>query len=821
MKPITALILALALAFAFTAGASGDTAIDGSGQSVITLAGDAITFEGTGAIVSGSTVTITSAGTYTLRGTLDDGQVIVDTGDDQEVTLVLDGAYITSSTGAPVYIVNADKTVITLADGTANSITDGITYILPDAGSDEPNAAIFSKDDLTINGGGSLAVHANYNDGITSKDDLKITGGSIIVNAVNDGIRGRDSVTVKGGSVSVNAAGDGIQSNNDEDSDKGYISVEGGSVSIVSGADGIQAETNIYVSGGIIDITAGGGSGNAASTNNNGGNGGAPGGMGGPGGFAPSGGQGTRVMGASTMTSTATATTATSGSDSTSMKGLKAGVGVIVSGGTVTVNAADDAINTNDLIGIDGGSLRLSTGDDALHADSSLRINAGDITIPTCYEGIESADIAINGGNIHLTSRDDGVNAVADGTGQSGFDAAGGSLSISGGYLVVDAGGDGIDVNGPITMSGGTVIINGPTDNGNGALDFLNSFSITGGYLLAAGSSGMAQAPGTSSSQCSVMITYASQQAAGTLVHIGTAGGADVLTFAPAKTYQSVVFSSPLLTRGAGYVVYSGGSSTGSATDGVYSGGAYTPGTEIANFTISGTVTSIGSGNAQMPRMNVTMPGNRTGVPAGGTVGNRTWTNPGGLTGNLSGLKSGTVPGSTINSFFQSLISSILGNITGSTPVSPAGTDPGIVPDRIRYLQPGNESTPVIDLLPGSIPESPGETWSAPAPGLSPDFSPITSPGSLYTASTVNSTGSPPGQVMRDLPGGSAVNASQDTPSFNPAFMPGGMRSAPPGGVIGTAWNGGPGNLTEGMAGPPSRIPQGSSGVLLPGGTGI
>jgi hypothetical protein len=183
--------------------------------------------------------------------------------------------------------------------------------------------------------------------------------------------------------------------------------------------------------------------------------------------------------------------------------------------------------------------------------------------------------------------------------GQNNFASSGNNaLHINGGYIVVDAAGDGIDVNGAIDMTGGVVIVNGPTNNGNGALDYDGGFTITGGYLVAAGSSGMAQAPGTSSTQYSVVTTYASAQSAGTLIHIETEDGEDILTFAPTKTYQSVVFSSPELKSGADYVVYSGGSSTGTATDGLYSGGTYTTGTQVAGVTLSSVVTYAGSSGA-------------------------------------------------------------------------------------------------------------------------------------------------------------------------------------------------------------------------------
>jgi hypothetical protein len=178
--------------------------------SYVELQGDSITFDGHGAIVDGNKITVVSAGTYVIRGTLDDGQIIVMTKDKKAVKLILNGVNITCSTSAPVFIINSKKTVITLAEGTENYITDGSSYVFEDGDPDEPNATIFSKDNLTINGNGSLTVKANYNNGIQSKDTLKITGGNINVDAVNDGIKGRDTIAIRDGNITVNAGGDGM-----------------------------------------------------------------------------------------------------------------------------------------------------------------------------------------------------------------------------------------------------------------------------------------------------------------------------------------------------------------------------------------------------------------------------------------------------------------------------------------------------------------------------------------------------------------------------------------------------------------------------------
>ena len=537
-------------------------ATDTSALSHISLVGDSITSEAENTEVEGRVVTITSAGTYRISGTLDDGQIIVDTQDEETVYLVLDGVDITSSTSAPIYVRDADKTVITLADGTENTVTDGDSYVFEEAGSDEPNAAVFSRDDLTINGGGSLTVNANYNNGITSKDDLKITGGEITVNAANDGLKGRDSIAMLDGTITVNAGGDGMQSNNDEAPEKGTITIDGGTLDITAGLDGIQAETSLLVSGGSLTVASGGSS---------------------------SGGE--------------------------SVKGLKAGVNVTVEGGTIEVEAVDDAIHSNDSIVINGGEILLASGDDGVHADSLVEFNGGDLNITTSYEGIESQVIVINDGTIHLVASDDGIN-VSDGSGglgmqaSPGFKSAGTSgdlyLEINGGHIVIAAGGDGIDVNGSGSMNDGVVILHGSAAQGTGSLDVDGMLETNGGFLVGAGGASMAQSPSSASTQYSVLAVLPSTQPGGSLIHMESESGDDILTFTPFGDYQTVVLSSPELENGTTYVVHSGGSSSGTETDGLYADGTYTGGTQVSSFTITGMVT-----------------GESTGMPAFGGGGRR------------------------------------------------------------------------------------------------------------------------------------------------------------------------------------------------------
>lgn len=522
---------------------------------------DLIYATGNGVKINGSTAVIKSPGTYSLSGTLRDGQIIVNSDDDGVVRLIFNGIDIRNSSTAPVYIKDAEKTIIILKENTCNYLQDGRSEL---SDIDEPNAVIFSKDNLSLYGPGELTVVADVNDGIACNDGLIIDGGILNIDAIDDGIRGKDYLVVRDANMVLVTGGDGLKSNNDVNDMKGYIRFESGFASIDAEGDAISSSTDFTLLNGILQLRAGGG----YST-------------------------GRRVV-----------------NDEISTKGIKAGRDIRINNGELTINTYDDAIHADASIDINDGLFNLSTADDAIHAVSDLHIHSGNIHIITCYEGIESTDanITINGGTIHVTSSDDGINAAGGGDSMGGMGgarpgdqtqaASQSTLYMNGGYLQVLAGGDGIDINGSIVMTNGTVLVNGPTEDMNGALDYDSAFEISGGFLLAAGSSGMAQAPGTNSSQCSLLITFNSTLPAGTLVHLESNSGQDIFTFAPQKTFRSIAFSSTELTQGASYSIYYGGSVVGTETDGLYFNGTYSSGTLFQSFTINSVVTMIGtSGN--------------------------------------------------------------------------------------------------------------------------------------------------------------------------------------------------------------------------------
>lgn len=511
-----------------TGGSSSDentaATVTGGDVTTIALSGQSATATGTGAEVTDGVVTITAGGTYVVTGTMTEGRVLVNA-PKEEVTLVLQDASITCSTGSPLYVYKSKATTLYLPEGTASTLTDGTDYTFSDSYSsaeeEEPNACLYSKSDLVIAGSGSLTVNANYNNGITGKDTLFIQKASVTVTAVNHGINGKDSLTIKDADITVTSGGDALRSTYDSDPTLGYLVITGSALKLTAGEDGIQAETTLTISGGTATVTTAGGAGQSIS-------------------------------------------------DDTSAKGLKAGTQVTVTGGTFQLNCCDDAIHSNGDVTISGSSFTIATGDDGMHADDTLSISSGTIDITRSYEGLEGAKVLISGGKISIVASDDGINA-AGGSDQSGFggfgfapDAFGGSgdylIRISGGVVTVNASGDGIDSNGDIEVTGGELYISGPTSNGDGTIDCDGSATITGGIVVAAGSTGMAENFGTASTQGSILVNLSGS--AGQAITLKDSDGDILASFTPAKAFGCVVVSAPGVAQGGTYTIAAGGAST-------------------------------------------------------------------------------------------------------------------------------------------------------------------------------------------------------------------------------------------------------------------
>lgn len=232
-----------------------ETAWNADEATGIVFKSDVINVTGEGAKVSGTTVTIEAAGTYVLSGEMADAQVAVNAGSEDVVRLVFNGLSLSNSNTAPVYGIQSKKIIITLEAGTENTISDASEYVFENQDDDEPNAAIFSKDDLVINGVGTLTVNGNYECGIRSKDDLTVISGNLKIAAQSDGLKGKDSVVIRDGNIDITSGKDGIKSNNDTDSEKGYVWIDGGQITIAAQDDGIQAETRVVINEGQITIT--------------------------------------------------------------------------------------------------------------------------------------------------------------------------------------------------------------------------------------------------------------------------------------------------------------------------------------------------------------------------------------------------------------------------------------------------------------------------------------------------------------------------------------------------------------------------------------
>ena len=515
------------------------TGYDTDGSVRITLNGDSAVSSSSAVRISGSTVILSEEGTYILSGTLNDGMVVVDAGKNAKLQLVLDGVSIHSETSAALYIRKAGKVFLTLAEGSENTLSNGGSFSAIDENSID--GALFSKDDLTLNGSGSLTVTSPGGHGIVVKDDLVFTGGSYTVNAASHGLDVNDSVRFTDAALAVTAGTDGIHVENNDDASLGFAYISGGTLDIQAAGDGISAGADLRIEGGDFHIVTGGGSANAGKNTS-----------------GPAGGHWGR-----NPSSTASA------DDGTSSKGLKASGNLLINGGTFAIDAADDAVHSNSDMTVNGGSFEIATGDDGFHADNSLTVTDGNILITKSYEGLEALHLKISGGDITLTATDDGLNA-AGGTDGSGFGGSRGSdrfggrggrgggssngtLEISGGKLYIKASGDGIDANGTLAITGGYIVVCGPIQGDTATLDYDVSGTISGGTFIGTGAYGMAQT--FSGSEQGVIAVRTGNQAAGTLITLSDASGNTILSHTPELPFAVVILSSPEMVKGETYTL--------------------------------------------------------------------------------------------------------------------------------------------------------------------------------------------------------------------------------------------------------------------------
>ncbi len=478
-----------------------ETDYDESSSVHIELNGSTAEADSDSVQISGSTITITEEATYIISGTLDDGMIIVDAPDTAKLQLVFDGADINSETSAPLYIPEADKVFVTLAEGTENTLSNGGTYTAID--DSNIDSAIFSRQDLPLNGSGNAASESSdswgqWGGGAPGQPGDR--GG-----AGGDGMRGTDP----------GSAGEGESEETPDQStpDQG------------ASGSGESAEALAFTE----SLTA----------------------------------------------SDSDASADTEDDSSTSMKGIKSDGDMMISGGSFTIDSADDSVHTNSSVTVSGGTFEIASGDAAFHGEDTLTISGGTINITESYEGLEALFVNIQDGDITIVSTDDGLNA-AGGTDSSGTtggrdgmfgggggmggepgggmsSSSGGSIEISGGTLDINASGDGIDANGSLAISGGYTVVAGPTQGDTATLDYDTTAEITGGTFIGTGASGMAQT--FSDSEQGVIAVSVGEQSAGTGITLTDKSGNEILSYTPELSFAVVILSSPDITSRETYTI--------------------------------------------------------------------------------------------------------------------------------------------------------------------------------------------------------------------------------------------------------------------------
>jgi len=509
-----------------------DLSWDASSETAIDLSNPTAT---DGVTVEDGTLTITKAGTYKLSGEYQ-GQIKIETADSDAVRLVLDNANITNSSGAALNVVNADEVILYSASGTTNTISDSADYTA--TGEDDPDAVVYSKADLTIAGEGTLKVNGNHEDGIHTSDGLVIASGTLEVNAANTGIKGKDYVDILGGTINVTAQQDGIKSTNDTDEGQGWTRLSNGTVTVNAGDDGFKASRVVEISGGSLTVEQ-------------------------------------------------------------SDEGIEAQY-INVSGGDVNVTSADDGMNaslkTSDSESTDSSANTSDTANQQQNNQQQGSLPGGQQsgTSNQQQQGMGQPP-AMPGGNAQDGKSQNGTT----GTGQQGmgqppqggmpgggggtFEVIDAAINVSGGHVTVNAEGDGIDSNGVTTLSGGTLIVNGPSQGGNAALDTNGDLLLNGATVLSGSTADMFEAPSTNSTSGYLKLTNSSGFEQGSTVQVADSSGKVVANYKVTKSnVQLVLVSSSSIVKGQSYTAYTTTSAVDSNAASLASGA-----TELGSFTAS------------------------------------------------------------------------------------------------------------------------------------------------------------------------------------------------------------------------------------------
>ena len=447
-------LLAALLASALAAGLLPTSACAASdyttaNATLVTLTDSSATAKGkyTGYEIDGTDVSITAAGTYVFSGDCDNGSITVKKGV-TGVTIVLNGLTLTNDDSAAITLNKTAEASLIAAAGTTNTVADT-------EGSSDENAAVKVKSGaaLAIGGTGTLTVDGNAKNGIKGAADAVITVAEVKlnINAVNDGLSCDDELNITGGTLSITAGGDAVKASpdtgdteNPDTTSLGNVTISGGTLTLNATGEGVQADGDLTISGGTFHVKTNGGNTTALTD------------------------------------------------DSASCKGFKAGKTLTVTGGTLTVDSADDALHAGTDVTISGGTLTLATGDDGVHADNDLVIGTKGasststprINITASYEGLEGTTVTVNSGDIDVVASNDGVNAASSTLGEHSDKYA---INIAGGDLYIDAGSDGLDSNNDINITGGKVEVYGADAMMDAAIDYDGTFTLSGGTLFGAG----------------------------------------------------------------------------------------------------------------------------------------------------------------------------------------------------------------------------------------------------------------------------------------------------------------------------------------------
>ena len=472
-----------------------DVTWDSSSEVTIDLSNPTAT---DGVTVSDGVITITKAGNYKLTGTYE-GQIKVEAADSDMVRLILNNATITNSTGAAINVVKADEVVIYTASGTTNTVSDGSSY--SDTASGSPDAAIYSKSDLTLAGEGTLNVEGKYEEGIHTTDGLVIASGTLEVNAANTGIKGKDYVDILDGTITVTASQDGIKATNDTDGNRGWVRLSGGTVNISAGDDGFKAERVLEISGGTLNITQ-------------------------------------------------------------SNEGIEAQY-INILDGTVNVTSSDDGINasystttTTDSTSTESASTSTTQTAQTTQGNQNSAPQAPSGSAGQAPPGGQAPSGSMGSGTTGQPPAGGGMRGGMGGGGGT-FEVVDATINIAGGTVTVNANGDGIDSNGTATLSGGTLIVNGPFTGGNASLDTNGDLLLNGATVTAGNSGDMFEAPSTNSTSGYVKISNVSNLSAGTTVQVADSSGNVVANYKVTNSNTALILvSSSKITKGQSYTVY-------------------------------------------------------------------------------------------------------------------------------------------------------------------------------------------------------------------------------------------------------------------------